>query len=343
MGGLTFNTGRLERALYLRLEAQVREVLGDVFGPDWRIPLYHTDKADFGDLDLLVAAPRLTPAALRTFGEAVQARDHRRQNMGHSYLVPVPGEDRAFQVDLLPTPSAELDSRFAFMSWGDLGNILGRMVKPLGLKWGEGGLSSVHRVPGDEHWKREQPLSADLQVLLAALGLDPAVHRAGYPDEEAMFRYLASSPMFRPFPFLNPRGSVARRVKGRPGMERFVAFLNREGFLPGEKAPRFAPQETEALLPGSGILALVEACEAEYARLQKVRAHFDGRRVMRLTGRSGAPLGHLMVRLRAGEIEALALTGDDRAIDAAILAADAALRAEEGEEGPAPDQVSAAP
>lgn len=251
MGGLTFNTGRLERASYLRLEARVREVLRDVFGEDWRVPLYHTDKADFGDLDVLVSAPRLTPRALDTFRNAVQALEYRRHNMGHAYLVPVPGEPRAFQVDLFPTPPDELEPRFTFMSWGDGSNILGRMVKPLGLKWGEGGLSYVHRVPGDEHWKRERHLTTELPVLLAALGLDPAVHRAGYPNEEAMFRYLVSSPLFRPFAFLNPQGSLARRVKLRPGMERFVAFLHREAMRPGEKAPRWTPEQTEALLPAT--------------------------------------------------------------------------------------------
>lgn len=58
---------------------------------------------------------------------------------------------------------------------------------------------------------------------------------------------------------------------------------------------------------------------------------------MRLTGRSGAALGSLIQRLRAQGIEALALTGDGPAIDAAILAADAALRAEEAPVQEEPD------
>lgn len=333
MGGLTFHAGRLERAAYLRLEARVREVLRGVFGSDWRIPAYHTDKADFGDLDVLVSAPRLTLQAVEAFAREAGALDHRRHNVGHSFLVPVPGEDRAFQVDLFPTPPAGLEARAEFMGWGDGGNILGRMAKPLGLKWGEDGLHYVHRVPGDEHWRKELPIGGGLEVLLTSLGLDPALHRAGYANEEAMFRFLTSSARFRPYPFLNPQGSLARRVKVRPGMERFIAFLHREGFTAGERAPRLTPGETEALLPGHGILAFVQEMEAEYARLQKVKAHFGGQLVMRLTGRSGAALGRLMTRLRAAGIEALAAAGDDAAVERAIREADAALRAEEAPSG----------
>ena len=328
MGGLTFHAGRLERAAYLRLEARVREVLQGVFGSDWRIPAYHADKADFGDLDVLVPAPRLTAQAVEAFARATRAREHRRHNVGHAFLVPVPGEDRGFQVDLFPTPPGELEARAEFMGWGDGGNILGRMVKPLGLKWGEDGLHYVHRVPGDDHWRREWRIAGGMDVLLAALGLDPAVHRAGYENEEAMFRFLTSSPLFRPYPFLNPQGSLARRVKVRPGMERFVAFLHREGFGAGERAPRLTPEETEALLPGHSVLTFVREMDAEYARSQKVKAHFGGQLVMRLTGRSGAALGRLMTRLKAEGIEVLAAAGDDVAVERAIREADAALRGE---------------
>ncbi|WP_084045658.1 hypothetical protein [Deinococcus hopiensis] len=116
----------LERVPHLRLEARVRDVLQAVLGNARRIPLYHTDKADFGDLDVLVLSPRLT-------AEAVEAGEYRRQGMGHTFLAPVSGEERAFQVELFPASPAQLQARFAFMPRGDGGNILGRMVKPLGL------------------------------------------------------------------------------------------------------------------------------------------------------------------------------------------------------------------
>lgn len=102
-----------------------------------------------------------------------------------------------------------------------------------------------------------------------------------------MFRFLTPSRPFCPFPFLNPGGDLARRVKVRPGMDRFVAFLRREGFVAGEGAPRLTPGETRALLPGRGILAIVHDMNAEDEGTEQVRAHFDGRAVMHLTGWRG--------------------------------------------------------
>lgn len=300
MGGNTFYQPRLPRDAYLTTETHVRQVLPGLFGTQWRIPAYHADKADFGDLDVMIASSALTTERLQAFGTAVGATDYRRHNVGHSFLTPVPGDPhgRLLQVDLFGTPDDLLHTRATFMGWGDFGNILGRLLKPLGLRWGEVGLEYVHRVPGDDHWKRLHLVSRDIDTALHVAGLDPATYHAGFASERAMHDYLRASPLFSGYPFLNPGSRLNRKTITRPGMTRFITYLRDLGTPEGEHAPTWSAEQTDAALPGYGILAFAQAASAEHARLARLKQHVNGHLVMTLTGRTGRDLGNLMRALK---------------------------------------------
>lgn len=316
VGGNTFYQPRLARPFYLRVEALVRPALSALFAEAWRIPAYHADKADFGDLDVMVASSAITPERLLAFQEAVGAVEYVRHNVGHSFLTPVPDEDGQFlQVDLFSTPDRLLDTRATFMSWGDFGNILSRTLKPLGLRWGQEGLEYVHRLPEDDKWKKLLLVSTDVTVALHAAGLDPAPYLAGFPNERAMFDYLRGAARFNAYAFLNPESSLKHKSKKRPGMHRFVAYLREVGTETGTYRPRWTAAQTDALLPGYGILAFHEQQQANYAEILRIRHAYNGELVMELTGRQGKVLGALMKRLKDDVPEIVRLTeaGDRQA------------------------------
>ncbi|UQN05082.1 hypothetical protein [Deinococcus sp. QL22] len=295
MGGHLFHFPRLPRAEYLRRERQVRAVLhqllpGTSAGPQWFIPHVHADKPDFGDLDVLVSQDALTAPCLAEFRARLGIRQTRRVQGIESH------DFGGFQVDLMATPPAELCTRFEFMSWGDLGNILGRMMRPLGLKWGESGLLYVYRRPDETHYLRTFAVSLNIDDVLRAAGLDATHWHTGFANEAAMFEWAAGASRFSARPYLSPEGDFGRRILERPGLQRFADYLKAAGWVaPAEREP---PQPLEvllSLLPQSGLAAFLQA-EAQAAGRDRVRrSKFSGRLVMGLRPElRGKPLGLFM-------------------------------------------------
>ncbi|MDR6218828.1 hypothetical protein [Deinococcus soli (ex Cha et al. 2016)] len=307
MGGNHFKFGRLPRESYLRLETQVRSVLDTLIPGRWRIPRYHHDKADFGDLDVLVdSAVFADPAFLPAFHAALNVQHYTRLGNAHAHGVPFKGGH--FQVDLFGTPAGELDVREAFMAWGDLGNILGRLLRPRGLVWGENGLSYIYRRRGDPHYKAEHRFSTDPHDAFRAAGLDYARVQRGFASQAEMFLWVTTSSRFNTGPFLAPQGDFARRVKERPGMQRFAQFLIDQGYPVPLQAHRRSEEEREtqrreqesattAMFPQlKEILAWEREQETYWA---VVNAKFNGERIRTLRPElSGLRMDHFRRSLR---------------------------------------------
>jgi hypothetical protein len=300
MGGQLFHFPRLPRAEYLRREGQVRAVLQELLpappsSPQWCIPLYHADKPDFGDLDVLVSRDALTAPCLAEF----------RARLGITHTRRVKGIEShdfgGFQLDLMATPPAELRTRFEFMSWGDLGNILGRMMRPHGLKWGESGLLYVYRRPDEAHYLRTCTVSLSIDDVLRAAGLDAAHWHAGFADETEMFAWAAGASRFSARPYLSPEGDFGRRMLERPGLQRFAEYLARAGWVaPSEREPNQPLEVLLELFPQSGLAAFLQAEAAAAERDRIRRGKFSGRLVMELRPElSGKVLGAFMQALTA--------------------------------------------
>ena len=58
MGGNLFKLGRIPQAEYKVIEHELRSYLDQKFGNYYRIPRYYADKADFGDLDIVLSTLR---------------------------------------------------------------------------------------------------------------------------------------------------------------------------------------------------------------------------------------------------------------------------------------------
>src|SRR5688572_27270339 len=133
MGGNLFKLGRLPRDEYLTIEAAVRGCLDRSIGDGYRIPRYYTSKPDFGDLDVIVST-----AALERIGgwEAFCAllREDlgvtQSKSVGHVYSTVV----RDFQVDYFIRAHELLDATYHYLSFNDLGNLIGKIYRRLGLK-----------------------------------------------------------------------------------------------------------------------------------------------------------------------------------------------------------------
>ena len=170
MGGNLFKLGRRPRGEYLEIEAEVRAVLDALVGDGYRIPRYYASKPDFGDLDVVVSSAAIDALggweAFRsaiTTGLGVTAS----QSTGHVYSTVV----REFQVDYFVREADVFEATANYLAFNDVGNLLGKIYRRLGLKYGEHGLSYVFRRASRESYKRELPISRDWPRILALIGL----------------------------------------------------------------------------------------------------------------------------------------------------------------------------
>ena len=320
MGGNLFKLGRRPRGEYLEIEAEVRAVLDALVGDGYRIPRYYASKPDFGDLDVVVSSAAIDALggweAFRTAiteGLGVTAS----QSTGHVYSTVV----REFQVDYFVREADVFEATANYLAFNDVGNLLGKIYRRLGLKYGEHGLSYVFRRASRESYKRELPISRDWPRILALIGLDAAPWQAGFETLEDAFAWVVTSPYFSIAPYEELAATPEHRAKLRTTMARFLDWLEAEGvdrrcdYLDDRTA--YVPMIAAAFPEAELERALADEHQREADALV-VRAKFGGELVREWTGLDGKALGAFLRRFaRAYPFEAL-LAMEPAAIRAAV-------------------------
>jgi len=324
MGGNLFKLGRLPREAYLVLEAEVRLVLDELLGDGYRIPRFYATKPDFGDMDVVVSS-----AAVQALGgtDAFRAALVQRlgitrtKSVGHVYSTVF----RDFQVDYFTRPPELFEATVHYLSFNDLGNLLGKIGKRLGLKYGEDGLSYVFRRDTQPSYKKVLPVSRDWPAILSFLGLTVPPWEAGFDTLEDMFAWVTTSPWFSVAPYLDGDRdrTTQRRARQRRTMARFIEWLEQEGI---DQRPTYLPQphayvpRIAAAFPAAGLPEALEREREAEARVLALREKFSGEKVGAWTGLGGKELGGFMQRFRqaCSQQELLAMTPEQ--IKARVLA-----------------------
>jgi len=182
MGGNLFGLGRLPRAEYLNIEAELRTYLDALLGDGYRIPRYYETKPYFGDLDIVISSRSLktTCAALRQQILDELQITHSKSNPSVFSTV-----FRNFQVDYFLKEEQDFLSTYNFLCYNDLGNILGRIFHRMKFKYGEQGLQYVYRRPAG-NYRKEYDIFRVIERIPPFIEPHPARSHAGFPTTKAM-------------------------------------------------------------------------------------------------------------------------------------------------------------
>jgi len=296
MGGKLFHLPRMPRAEYLVREAAVRAYLDRTLPGEYRIPRYYGDKADFGDMDVIVPT--------RPDWEVVRAEIVRGLGItevkvvGRVYSTSYQG----LQTDFFAVAPRYLDSTCDFMSFNDLGNLLGRICRRFNLKWGEQGLAYVFRRAADDHYKADLPITQDFAEVCAFLELDHAAWVRGFPTLVSLYEWVIASPYFSVVPYLDATGgTLAARTKDRPTIIRFVEFLRERALTArpelGDRGAHVA--RIAAAFPAARLDDQLADERRREARDAELAARFNGGLVMRLRPElAGRALGEFIVAFK---------------------------------------------
>jgi hypothetical protein len=293
MGGRVFpdQTRRISRAEY---EMCANSVVSDLSSAGFRaslVPSYRL-KENFGDVDILVAGPASPLPVVTTM------RDYRKHSKNGECLSFLKGD---VQVDLISVPSDEMSLALAYFGWNDLGNLMGRIARCMGFRYGHRGLfAEVPDTFGNIAGKVN--LSRDPEKIFNFLGYDFRTWEGGFDRLEDVFIFAASSQFFSKDCFFLHNLNHGTRVRNRK-RKVYASFLqwvepldlsefdyqstSKDTWL-DRAVEFFGPdwnQERDLLL-------------SAFAKKIHLREKFNGKIVKTVTGLSGLELGSCMRSFR---------------------------------------------
>ncbi|KAI0822245.1 hypothetical protein BC628DRAFT_1327609 [Trametes gibbosa] len=342
MGGNAFKAlagafPRMPPAVYNALKAALLPPLRPLYT---HVVVAHEapEKADYGDLDIVVSGPRegLTAddvkAALRATHSVVLG-GNRISNFAipvgafqtvaraWSGAAPVCGQEPSdvataseaevfIQVDVnVCADSAQLDRTVFYSSYGDMGLMLGLLVQTAGLSLGIYGLKLAEPIgsPPQTYY-----LSSSMVDILAFLGLSMERWQRGFTTQEEVIRWVASSPFATAFSARLKSGESKQLLpkekgEGRAMRQKFISFLKtHEIDVPTDSIfalPRDREEKMHAALRYFGK-------DKEYASIleieranERAKTILNGINVQDWTGVTGMPvrfvLDEVKVRLSA--------------------------------------------
>ena len=262
MGGLLLKTWNLPDKRvgnddYLRLKKEIVEKLKNDLLSHITISSYDSidwddqigvaecvrNKMDHGDLDIIIGLDEgRTPSHVR-FSSGLKAYSNAKDYIkdafeyvphvnSNVYSFPVDG----FQMDITFVPLEQYNSTMAYTSWGDLGNLMGRVYHKLGLHYGHDGLQFWIRQgmfdanstwSDSDHIYKKSVITRYTPTIFEIGGFDFDRWRKGFDTEEDVFEYVVSSKYFHPDLFslenLNHINHTRNRKRGM--YMRFVEWL----------------------------------------------------------------------------------------------------------------------
>ena len=193
---------------YNIIKEELRKVLSDHMEIEF---LYDVpNKSDFGDIDILVNyGLDLTKLVKELFSPKEMYKNG--NVLSFAYL----HNAHYYQIDLINTRN--FDSYKFYFSYGDLGNILGKIVKAYDLHFGIQGLFI-------EYSGKQVILSTDKKAICDYLGLD--VSKWGsFNTVEEIFDWIISSRVFNKNIFGNLNQKDRRHVVNRKMYQDFVKYI----------------------------------------------------------------------------------------------------------------------
>ena len=312
----------MPHADYVLREAAVREAL-ERLGIEHRIPRYYGDKVDFGDMDVLVPDHGAWDAQRAAIVDALGITETKAVGRVFSAAF------RGLQTDFFAVEPRYLRSTYDFMSFNDLGNLLGRICRRFELKWGEQGLAYVFRRESANNHVVDLPVTQELGHVCQFLGLDHAVWVRGFATLVELYEWVVTSPYFSVAPYLDePAGAMAKRGRDRPTIARFVEFLRERDI---SARPTFGDRRSyvDLVVAAFPEARLGEQLAAEHAAEQRalaISARWSGKLVMRLRPERGQALGELIMAFKhsivspPGVPTSTAPSGAEAAFEAWVLA-----------------------
>lgn len=286
-------TKRIDRNSFDKLYKELEPKLKTIYEKVKLIPFYRT-KETFGDMDILVSEPK---SDLRLKG----ANDFRLlfQKLFKPNAIIHNGnvwsfDQNSFQIDVIKTKPKYWDTTLTYYSYNDLGNLMGRIARRLGFRYGHYGLKGTFKSKyGFSDY--EYFVNDNIPLIFEFLGFDYDEFYAGFDTLEEIFEYVVNSEYFEPSIFLYENLDHTNRVrnKKRDSYRKFIEYIS-DTVLDENVIDKDYHFKRALVMFGDDLINNIETLKVYDEQLNRVRQKFNGNIVMELTGLKGRELGEFI-------------------------------------------------
>ena len=304
MGGtalkhLGFESRRISKEEYFELVSEIKEIGRKHFSAFCDI-LHYKNKPDHGDIDFVcLDKPPLREST--NFKEIFGATYYSQNSRVHSFYY------KGVQIDLATTDN--LDSftyYYLFSCFSPIGNVLGRMVKQKGLKWGIDGLTYPIKLSDSEQLGN---IKVDIhgpyctfEKLLEFAGLENNFgdcferFKSAFENQEDIFKWLSKSNLFNKdiFAFENLNHVNRKRDRLRKDYHSWLEFIK-------DKPNKFVGNEDKTVYIKKinnhfsvDINKEAEVLISRHTYKKFLKEKFNGKIVSEWTGLRGEELGKVI-------------------------------------------------
>lgn len=276
MGGnaLHIETVRLGKEAYEELKTDVLHRL-ETYVNDVMVPMSYHNKPDFGDLDVIMNYDgNMRELIIQLFNPTEIYKNDKVYSFDY----------KDFQVDFIQIPKGEMDIAYHYYSYNDMGNLLGRLSKVFGLKFGSDGLKYVHYNEDKSKKLGEVYLTKDFKRILNLLRLSHDRYLEGFDELEDIYEFIVSSPFFceqyfrLDFGTATSRNSDSRR-KVFNGFSNYVLENSVQSAV-YYNSKRDRLKMVASLFPDAELYQKIEQFDIQEAKRKEVVAKFSGHVVM---------------------------------------------------------------
>jgi hypothetical protein len=253
------------------------------------IPRFFANKETFGDIDVLCQVrgnEDIREIIKNEFGPNEIFHNGNCYSFDYNEL----------QVDLITTSAEHFHSNFMYLSFNDLGNMIGRLAHPFGLKYGQEGLWFKY-FDHKNHMIGQVTISKDYPAIFKFFGLDFTKWEEGFNDLEDIFRFVASSPYFdwRQYQMdtlnhINRERNLKRAsymtllewIETNNIRKEYDFLVNKNDYI----------DMIDAAFPEANLPTEVRKLEYRNAEKLYIQAKFNGNKITRKFGLIGADLGN---------------------------------------------------
>lgn len=293
MGGNAFKTlgydaQRMDLSTFRQVETEIQAFLHSLNIEYLDIPSVH-NKNNFGDLDILVVEQQqnVFEKIQRHFIKLPNAEKiiQNKLFIQNGDCLSVLYQEK-YQIDFIRTYDEYKNYHQKYLSYNDLGNLIGRCVKEAHYKHGHDGL--FYQYYDGTRIKKNILISQDYHEVLQLLKLDIPQFDAGFNSVTAMFAYVASSPYFKPsvYHFENLNHANRLRDKKRKNYHLFLDYVAQLHVDERQIPPLPTYQQRYAFIEDE-----IQQLKQRALQDQQLKAKFNGQRIQELTQLNGKILG----------------------------------------------------
>lgn len=294
MGGnalKTVKTKRLDKTEYNQVVNEISEILKFQNITFSTIP-YIRNKETFGDLDVVIKKEVNIDVYLDMINSVFNPNEifHNTNTVSFDY--------KNFQIDFIFAKPEDFLTTIDYLSYNDLGNLVGRFAQSLKLKYGTKGL--FYRIT-DKNYSKDVILSTNTEEIYHFLGLDYDTFKKGFDSIEEMFDFVVNSKYFNP-KYFKPDFWDSEDRRRNSKRKNIMLFFEHIKNMP-EKLHEFISDNEMKLaifenFPYSNIYKEIYETQLIAEKKQKIKEKFNGHIIRKKYNISNVKLGNSINNFR---------------------------------------------